>query len=175
MPDETPQIKRQATDHLLLYSTNTWLAYKISKEYYGDVHYVWCSPYFSAKSIPAYDYTNPPSSTPGEIYDRLWYDATRGDLHSARISANRTGIIEGANRKAALGTINAIQKREIYSIVKQAETMSFRPLLYVIPFALVVEVVKDVPVDRRAHPFSKEFTIESLPKRWFDIIEYRSQ
>jgi hypothetical protein len=161
-------------EHLLLYSTNTWLAYKISKEYYDDIHYVWCSPYFSVKSVPAYDYTNPPSSSPSDIYDRLFEEVMRGDLHSARIEANRVGIICGANKKAEAGVISSSQKKEIYSIVKQADTRNFRPLLFIIPFSLMADAVKLVPLNRRAHPFSVEFIIESLPRSYFDIVEYRT-
>lgn len=160
-------------EHLLLYSTNTWLAFKISKEYYGDVHYAWCSPYFSARSVPAYDYTNPPSSSPGEIYDRLFADVTRGDLHSSRIEANRVGIINGANKKAAEGVINNREKKEIHSIVRQAEILNFRPLLYVIPYSAVKDMVRVVPMNKRAHPFSVEYIVEMLPRDFFDVIEYR--
>lgn len=174
MPSEESRATLRAANHLLLYSTNTWLAYKISKEYYGDFHYVWCSPYFSARSVPAYDYTNPPSSSPSEIYDVLFADTKRGDLHSARIEANRIGLLHGANKKAAAGIIDGKKKREIYSIVKQAETLNFRPLLYIIPSALVLDMAKEVPVNKRAHPFSVEFIIENLPRSHFDIVEYRS-
>lgn len=159
--------------HLLLYSTNTWLAFKIAKEYYKDVHYAWCSPYFSARSVPAFDYTNPPSSSPGEIYDRFFEDVTRGDLHSPSVAANRVGLVKGANAKAAAGVITSEQKKEIYAIVKEAETLNFRPLLYVIPFSPVANRLKVVPVHERAHPFSVEYIIENLPRRSFDVIEYR--
>jgi hypothetical protein len=160
-------------EYLLLYSTNTWLAYKISKEYYGDVHYVWCSPYFSFKSLTSHDVANPPSSSPGEIYDRLFEDVRYGELHSAKIDANRVGLINGANKKAAAGVITTQQKREIHSIVKRAERSSFRPLLYIIPFALVTDLIVNVPVKSRAHPLANEFIIEMLPRRYFDVIEYR--
>ncbi|HLL72981.1 MAG TPA: hypothetical protein VK363_16180 [Pyrinomonadaceae bacterium] len=160
--------------HLLLYSTNTWLAFMISKEYYNDVHYVWCSPFFSSKAIPAYDYTNPPSSSPSDIYDNFYADSNSGDLHSARIKGNRVGIIRGANKKARAGIISEQQKREIYSIVKQSESLNFRPLLYVIPFALVEDIAKIVPLDQRASAFSVEYIIENLPRSCFDVLEYRA-
>ncbi len=37
---------------LILYSTNTWLAYKIAERFYGDMHYVWCAPFFDSESLP---------------------------------------------------------------------------------------------------------------------------
>lgn len=173
MPDETSLIEPHTpAASLLLYSTNTWLAYKVSKEYYGDLHYVWCSPHFSSQSVPSYDYANPPSSSPSEIYQSLLAEVTRDDLHSVKIEANRVGIMNGANIKEASKTITNRQKREIHSIVKQAERSYFRPLLYIIPFSLVCDRVREVPVKLRAHPFSREFVIEDLPRTCFDIIEY---
>ena len=92
MPGKRRRTKLRELDHLVLYSTNTWLAHKVSKEYYDDFHFVWCSPYFSARSVSAYDYANPPSSSPGEIYDGLFADVAAGDRHSKKIEANRDGI-----------------------------------------------------------------------------------
>ncbi len=159
---------------LLLYSTNSWLAYKISKEYYSDRHYVWCSPHFSFKRGPSFEYTNPPSSSPGEIYERLYQDVMTGDLHSAKIEANRIGIQNGAVKKAQAKEISNRTKTTILSIAKQAQVQYFRPLLYVIPFVGVADLVKEVPVDRRANLFSDEYVIERLPRHLFDIIEYKA-
>ncbi len=36
-------------EKLILYSTNTWIAYKIAQKYYKDEHYIWCTPIFDAK------------------------------------------------------------------------------------------------------------------------------
>src|SRR5438034_601490 len=56
---------------LILYSTNTLLAYRVAELYYGRVHYVWCATYFNPDSLPAYDATHPPTSTPSAIYHSL--------------------------------------------------------------------------------------------------------
>jgi hypothetical protein len=173
MPGKRRSTKLRELDHLVLYSTNTWLAHKVSKEYYDDFHFVWCSPYFSARSVSGYEYTNPPSSSPGEIYDRLFADVAAGDRHSAKIQANRDGIIEGAKKKAVEGRITRKQLREIRKIVKDAEMSNFRPLLYIIPFVQVINLIKDPPIDARANPLSKEYIIERLPRSHFDIIEFR--
>ena len=165
--------RRTELDHLVLYSTNTWLAHKISREYYDDFHFVWCSPYFSARSVSGYDYTNPPSSSPGEIYDSLFADVATGDRHSAKIEANRDGIIKGAKKKAAEGRITRKQLREIRKMVEDAEMLSFMPLVYIIPFAHVVNLIKDASIGARANPLSKEYIIERLPRSHFDIIEFR--
>ncbi|MGH6920322.1 MAG: hypothetical protein ACREJ0_21775, partial [Geminicoccaceae bacterium] len=60
---------------------------------------------------------------------------------------------------------------EIAEITRLATVADFRPLLYVIPYALVDRAIKAVPVAQRAHPLSDEFQIESLSRQCFDIIE----
>lgn len=157
---------------LVLYSTNTWLAYRIAQAYYHEKHYVWCASCFTSNNVPFYDVTLPPSSTPGEIYFNLNEDIIRGDRHSAKIEMNKTGILKGANSKKNEGVINDNQRLEIYSIVKKAETLDFRPLIYVIPYQKVASMVKNVPIEDRAHPLSVEFKIHSLDRKQFDIIEF---
>jgi hypothetical protein len=158
-------------DPLILYSTNTWLAYGIAQRYYDETHYVWCTPYFSSDSSSGYDYTIPPSSSPSEIYDGLYKDVSQGDRHSAKIEMNKAGILKGAIAKEKAGVINKQQRLEIYAIVQRAETKDFRPLLYVIPFQPVAKLVKGVPVEGRAHPLSVEYKIEQLHRRYFDVVE----
>jgi hypothetical protein len=69
--------------------------------------------------------------------------------------------------------INSRQRKEIYAIVKEAEILNFRPLLYVIPFSPVAKRAISVPIHERAHPFSIEYIIENLSRKSFDVIEYR--
>lgn len=38
-------------------------------------------------------------------------------------------------------------------------------------YGRVPGLVKEVPVEERAHPLSQEYIIESLPRRLFDIIK----
>ena len=82
-------------------------------------------------------------------------------------------FIKGAKKKAAEGRITRKQLREIREIVDDAETLKFRPLLYIIPFASVADLIMDVPIDARANPLSREYIIERLPRSHFDIIEFR--
>ena len=159
-------------DPLVLYSTNTWLAYKIAQAYYAEEHYVWCTPYFSSGSLPSWDYAVPPSSSPSEIYIALHEDASRGDLHSGRIEANKAGILRGANCKEKDGVITKKQKAEIYAIVNRAETRDFKPLMYIIPFVHAAKLMNEVPVHERSHPLSAEYTIRHLPRKCFDVIEF---
>ncbi|MET0465867.1 MAG: hypothetical protein ABW007_22080 [Chitinophagaceae bacterium] len=156
---------------LILYSTNTWLAYRIAQAYYDEKHYVWCTPYFSPDSSVGYDHTVPPSSSPSELYDSLHEDVARGDRHSTKVEMNKAGILKGAIAKERVGAINKKQRLEIYAIVRRAEMRDFRPLLYVIPFQPIAKLVKEVPIEERAHPLSEEYKIELLPRKYFDIVE----
>src|SRR5262245_61339202 len=115
---------------LVLYSTNTWLAWAISKRYYGDRHWIWCSPFFRPNGTAPT--TFPPSAIPGAIYDRLYEDVASGDEHSSWIAQNRVGLLKGSECKHREGVITEQQKLEIGSIVKSARIEEFKPLLYVI-------------------------------------------
>ena len=157
---------------ILLYSTNTWLAYHIAQQYYDSKHYVWCTPYLGLGSNVTFESTVPPTSSPLEIYRILYQEVKRGDKHSAMIDRNRAGILRGASLKQRLGVITPQKEMDIAAIVDLSERMDFRPLLYVIPYALVRKLVKEVPVSNRAHPLSKEYIIEELPRRCFDVIDF---
>jgi len=156
--------------HRLLYSVNTALAYNISAQYYGGLHYVWCSPIFSARNHPDFVATPPPTSCPSDIYHNLAEEVRRRDAHSAKIGENRTGLVTGARYKHERGVITAEELNAIEEIAAAAETADFRPLLYVIPFASVSHLLREVPVAERAHPLSPEYIIEELPTDLFDAI-----
>jgi hypothetical protein len=159
------------TAPLVLYSAQTLLAYRISQKYYAERHWVWCSPYRGFGTAAALDSAVPPSSSPLEIYKALHEEVKRNDHHSAKIEANRQGLIKGANAKLAAKAIGEAVAGEIAEVTKLAAVADFRPLLYIIPYALIEKEVKVVPVGQRAHPLSEEFQIESLSRQCFDIIE----
>jgi hypothetical protein len=157
---------------IVLYSANSWLAYVIAERYYRGYHYVWCTPHFDPSSVPSINYTVPPSSSPAEIYRNLKEDVKRGDRHSAKIAANKAGILRGVEHKLAAGEITPEQASEIASIVAAAEAQDFKPLIFVVPFALVAKLLRTVPVSQRAHPLSDEFIIDRLPRENFDVIDF---
>lgn len=137
---------------LLLYSTNTFIAYAIAERFYRRVHYVWCSPHFDHGVGHGLGYRVAPTSAPMEIYRTLAREVQAGDRHSAKITSNRTGIAEGAAAKRSAGVIDAEQEAEITDILSRAQVQDFRPLLFVIPYAAVAGKVRSVPVANRAHP-----------------------
>jgi hypothetical protein len=69
------------------------------------------------------------------------------------------------------GIIDDAGAGEIASVVDLADIRDFRPMCYVIPFCLVRNRVRPVPISERAHPLSPEFVIEVLPRDCFDAIE----
>ena len=156
---------------ILLYSTNTWLAFIVAETYYNGVHYVWCTPRFGDRSVPN-DIVLPPSSRPYEIYRRLHEEVHSGDRHSPKVRENKAGILRGAASKRAAGVINEQQESDIASIVERAELADFRPLLYQIPYGPVSALLREVPISKKAHPLSKEYKIEELPRKYFEPIEF---
>ena len=113
-----------------------------------------------------------PTSCPLEIYKHLHEEVSRGDKHSLKIKENKIGILRGAEIKQSQGVINEDQKAEIAAIIDVAETIDFRPLVYVVPYDKVSRLVRGVAVSDRAHPLSEEYIIENLPRATFDVIEF---
>jgi hypothetical protein len=164
------QVLKVVPEPILLYSVNTWLAYAIAEQYYSGLHYVWCTPHFDPSGVPSINYAVPPSSSPVEVYRGLRQDVTNGDRHSAKISANKAGILRGVEARRTHGDITEGAAAEIVAILDAADIRDFRPILFVIPFSLVRDKIEPVPVSQRAHPLSAEFIIERLPRNCFDAI-----
>jgi|ERR1041384_219173 hypothetical protein len=156
---------------LLLYSVNTSLAFRINEQFYRQIHYAWCNPYFDMRRNQISGIgKSPPSSNPFEIYASYLRDARAGDLHSSLIKQNKQGISRGAQARLAKGQINHEQREEIEKILEVTVASDYTPLIYVIPTHGIEKLVKKVEVSQRAHPLSPEFMIEDLPRSKFDII-----
>lgn len=160
----------RSMDPLVLYSTNTTLAYHIAERYYSGVHYVWCTPHFDARCVPPSVPPPPPTSAPGDVYHDLLLEVIAGDTHSSKIRQNRAGIIKGALLKEKAGLISQKQRDEISAIVRKSEVKHFKPLLFVIPYKPAAPLLKSVPVAKRATPMSEEYIAEQLPRALFDVI-----
>ena len=100
----------------ILYSTNTWLSFKISEIYYLDKHYVWCTPFFDGDNTSKHVFALPPSSTPKDIGQRLQNEIKFGDRHSTKIESNRTGLIKGEILNENL----RMEKSQMWSYLKFA-------------------------------------------------------
>lgn len=93
-----------------------------------------------------------------------------GDRRSEKIRLNKAGLRHGATFKYGQGGITDAQRLEILDKVRLAQFADFRPLLYVIPYTLVSDILSTVPVKHRANPLSEEYIIARLPRTSFDII-----
>ena len=156
---------------LLLYSTNSSIAYMITKDYYNDRHYVWCSTIFNFEDTPRY-VPYPPSSCPEKIYIEYMKAIRNTDRHCSKIMENKNGIIKGAEAKKTSGVITDNQYNEILDIVDQSELQLYKPLLYVIPCHLVSNMVESVSINTRANPLFAEYLIRELPRDYFDILTF---
>ncbi|WP_187505878.1 hypothetical protein [Pantoea agglomerans] len=155
--------------HPILYSTMTTLAYNVNKKYYGDKHYMWCTPYFGS-DFESPHFTVPPSSSPLEIYKILKNEVDGSDHHNTKIELNRRGIRKGASIMLTLGKIDQETHDEIVYISKKTKDQLFRPLLCVISRLDAVPFYKKVDVKNRANPLSHEYILSDLPQSAFDII-----
>lgn len=157
---------------LILYSTNSFLAFSIAERFYKRRHYFWCAPVFDPRlESKLASTTLPPTSSPAELYERFSEDIARSDHHSPRIAQNRSGIVAGAEAQKRRGTISDAEYDEIVDVVGQAQLPDFRPVLFVAPFAQLKVYLRSVTVSRRAHPLSSEQIAENVPRRNFDVIE----
>ena len=143
----------------------------IAEHFYRHDHYVWCTPYFDPRQNGR-DTAVPPTSSPFEMYQALSEEVRRGDEHSSKIAENKVGILRGASAKRRARVITSDQEKQIGAIVKKAQIRDFRPLLYVIPFSLVVNRLREPPPEDKAHPLSAEYVIDNLPRNSFDVIEF---
>lgn len=158
---------------VIYYSTSTKLAHHINTLFYGQ-HYLWCAPVFDPLSLDALDPRRkiPVSSSPKNIYKRYTEDVEGEDTHSTLIERNRQGIKNGAVYKLAAGVITQREFEQINAMVDKAGFAQFKPILYIIPSALVKSKLKQVPVEDVANPLGIEFRIEDLIATECEIITY---
>jgi hypothetical protein len=152
----------------VVYSASTLLSYRICEFYYNGIHYVWCAPNNNADKIIR---DNPASSDPLEIYWLYRKAVKTGDEHSFQINSNRRGIARGAIAREEQGVIDRKTRERIVAIANSAPVQEFDPLLYVIPYYLVQDIIREVDLDQAARVTSLEFVIENLPRKFFDVLQ----
>lgn len=157
---------------LLLYSTNTWLAYAIAERYYDGVHFAWCSPVYDGTRADAH-VNIPPNSSPADLYRLLRDEVERGEQHSAVLADKRDGLIRGAATRHAEGMIGDAEFDAIRQTVEKSPLHDFRPVLYLIPFDRVRATAVEASVEERAHPLSIEYKVDPLPRECFDVLELK--
>ena len=160
------------TEPRILYSANAELAYKIGTRFYGDVHFVWCSPDFGSGGSGPGDDRNPPTSRPYKRYRDLAEEAEGGDTHGLLIASTRTGLRKGVIAKYKQGVISLDERNEILEIIERAPPADYKPLMYVMPYEDVKHLVRTIPVADRAHALSMELLIEELPGNLFHKLTF---
>jgi hypothetical protein len=160
------------TTPLLLFSTNTYLKFRI-QENYREQHYAWCSTAFSANALDKYALGagTPPSSDPASIYRDLCDAIDRTDEHNAKINSQRATLLALAVDWFDAGFISANQRDDISMTISKAVFSHWRPLLFVIPYALVAARVQEVPRDKRAS-MEPEYIVPDLKRYEFGIVEF---
>lgn len=147
----------------ILYSIGTYLAYKIAKRYYKNVHYVWCTTEFNA-------FKQPPTSNPSKICKRYLEQITTGDRHAKEIANNMAGILRGASAKLEGGIISKKEYNKIRKIVSGAEYEAFFPVLYIIESEKVKTKCLEVLPQDKASDEAVEYKIENLAANEFEVI-----
>ena len=150
----------------LLYSTCTMLAYRIAKEYYHNVHYVWCTESFDAALQPG-------TSNPRTLCTRYLEQIVKNDRHATEIRNNKAGILKGASEKLKQGVISQKQYEEIATRVAYACNDEFYPVVYLINKKAVKKRLKVVEPNDAASQNSVEYIISDLKHNEFELIRIK--
>lgn len=151
---------------LLLYSTNTELAYKIAKEYYGSIFYVWCTDAFDAALQPG-------TSNPRTLCSRYLDQILKCDKHAVEIKQNKSGILKGALEKLKQGVITDEQYTEISARVAYAEMTEFYPVVFLIDRRSVKGRLEIVEPKDAASSHSVEYILKDLKWNEFEMIRFK--
>jgi len=151
---------------LLLYSTNTELAYKIAKEYYDNTFYVWCTDAFDAALQPG-------TSNPRTLCSRYLDQILKDDRHAVEIKQNKAGILKGAAEKLKQGIITNEQYNEISVRVAYAENTAFYPIVFLIDRRSVAGRLEIVEPKDAASNHSVEYIIKDLRWNEFEMIRMK--
>lgn len=151
---------------MLLYSTCTELAYRIAKQYYNDIHYVWCTEAFDAAVQPG-------TSNPRTLCNRYLEQIIKNDRHATEINNNKVGILKGATAKLKEGTITTQQYEEIKNRVAYAEMTEFYPVIYLIDKKAVNKRLIIVDKSDAASNNSIEYILDDLQGNEFEIIRLK--
>lgn len=136
---------------------------------------MWCSPEFEGAKLGKYQLgsAQPSSSDPGTIYRLLKHSIKTGDQHDSKIVDQKASMKALSVSLAASGKISVSDRDEIVAMVDASNLHDWRPLIYVIPYALVATRAKLVDRSKRASN-EPEYIIDDLVDGEFRIIEPES-
>jgi hypothetical protein len=156
----------------MLYSTNVFLKLILQEKYANDRHFVWCSEHFDSQALSRYASSSQvaPSANPADIFREIKRDVDRGDLHSAKLSAQKASFIARAHEWEKAGSISNADREDIIFMVNHASSKDWRPLIYVIRRDAVAARLETVPANQRAG-LGNEYIVRDLARNEFDILE----
>lgn len=176
IPKESrPKVSQDSLQHptgfKILYSANSVLAYQVAKRYYGDLHYVWCSPGFGSIATSRLYRSVPPTLSPKERYYRMLNDVKERVRSALTVEETRMGLLRGVEEQRQAGRITIQKGEEILEIIQHATLQDFKPLMYVVPVTSeLLPRIRVVPVNQRVHPLAEEYIISDLKSDEFDVI-----
>jgi hypothetical protein len=150
------------------------MKYRIQRDFFNNEHYVWCSPEFDSSVLNRYarGASTPPSSDPKTIYTELAEAARRRDEHASKIESQKAALPALAESAFAGGRLTEADRDEIVTLVKLAQLVDWRPLLYVIPCTPTIKSRATlVPREKRAS-HEEEFIVSDLQASEFHILEF---
>jgi hypothetical protein len=157
-----------------LYSTNPFMKKLIQEKYRSDIHYVWCGENFDASAFGKHSGNSlvAPSSNPADIYQDLKKAVENKDKHCSKIIEQRATFLKLAIDWETNKEITSQDKEDITFMVNEYDIDYWRPLLYIIPRAIINSSrIEVVPMNKRAS-FGVEYIIKDLQSTEFDLIEF---
>lgn len=146
----------------------------INENFRGGNHYIWFSENFDSGTLGKYVPGSmvPATSNPKDIYIDLKNAVDKTDTHNAKIKEQISGLTALAVKWEKAKEITTDQKNDILYIVNEGKYFNYwRPLLYVVPKALVGPPrIKAVPMALCAG-LGNEYIIEDLRRDEFGLIE----
>lgn len=152
-PEKTP----------FLFSVGTQLAYEINKNYYGNIHYVWCTTKY-------HDISQPITSDPQCICKGYIDQIITKDRHANNIENNIKGILKGVDAKINDNVITLRQQNIIMTLLSESKFSDYYPVIYIINTKDIVNRCHEVPENLRANPDSVEYLIYDLKDSECEII-----
>lgn len=157
----------------ILYSTNPWYSTEVANKYCKGVHLVWVSEQFDSLSLSTHSAAAliGATSVPKKIYEQLYAECKTEDGHSPIIKGYKKTFRRLAKAWAADKSITVDERDEILATVNSSSWRIWRPLLYVIPRAVIdpSRISAVTRPDRAA--YGPELRIVDLLPQEFDIIE----
>jgi hypothetical protein len=160
----------------ILYSTNPFMAYDICCKYRNGKHVIWCSEVFdpTTQATITRGALVAPTSSPCGLARSLANEVFSEDRHSGHIKAYQKTFRRLATRWEADGSATSAEAQEIKDLISQRSYLVWRPLVYIIPRALLEAAgrLEEVPVKQRAG-HGPEYRINDLLSSEFDVMEWR--